>query len=168
VNATAKATPLAHEQGPRRIGASIGAVIAGFATAFFLSMAIDAGFHAAGIYPPYGVRMSNALFVLAIGYRGLVTIAGGWVTARLAPSAPLRHAVILAAVGTLAGSGGVALSLAHPELGPLWYPVVLVAMAWPCIWAGAWLSLSGAGPRRRPPPTAARWPPTRVGPADRE
>ncbi len=123
---------------PRRIGASVGAVVAGFATTFALSTAIDAGLHATGVYPPVGVRMPDALFVLALVYRGLATIAGGWVTARLAPSSPMKHAVFLAVVGILAGLGGVGVSLAHPELGPLWYPVVLVVTSVPCIFVGAW------------------------------
>jgi hypothetical protein len=137
MNTTTENARTAGAQVPRRIGASAVAVIAGFATTFALSMAIDAGLHRAGVYPPYGVRMSDALFVLAVVYRALVTVAGGWVTARLAPSGPMRHALILAVVGTLAGLGGVAVSLSHPELGPLWYPVVLIVVAWPCIWAGA-------------------------------
>jgi hypothetical protein len=126
------------EGSSRRIGASVGAVVAGFATTFALSTAIDAGLHATGVFPPLGVRMSDSLFVLALGYRGLATIAGGWLTARLAPSSPMRHAAILAVVGTLAGLGGVAVSLTHPELGPLWYPVLLVATSVPCIFVGAW------------------------------
>jgi len=115
------------------------AVIAGFVTTFILSMGIDAILHATGVYPPYGVRMSDRLFVLALAYRGLATIAGGWVTARLAPSRPMKHAAILAVVGTLAGLAGIAVSVANPELGPLWYPIALVVTALPCIWLGAWL-----------------------------
>jgi hypothetical protein len=117
----------------------VGAVLAGFATTFVLSTAIDTVLHATHIYPPYGVRMADGLFALAIAYRGLVTIAGGWVTARLAPSKPMKHALVLAGLGTLAGIGGVVVSLTHPDLGPLWYPIVLVVTAWPCILVGAWL-----------------------------
>jgi hypothetical protein len=85
-----------NEGSSRRIGASVGAVAVGFATTFALSTAIDAGLHATGVFPPLGVRMSDSLFMLALGYRGLATIAGGWLTARLAPSSPMRHAAILA------------------------------------------------------------------------
>jgi hypothetical protein len=121
----------------RRIGASVGAVIAGFVTTFVLSSAIDAVLHATGVYPRAGVRMSDGLFGLAVLYRGLAAIAGGWVTARLAPSRPMRHALILAALGSVAGLGGVAVAVTHPELGPLWYPVLLLVTALPCIWLGA-------------------------------
>lgn len=125
-------------QGPRPIARSVGAVVAGFATTFALSMGIDVVLHATGVYPAWGVRMADALFVLALAYRGLATVAGGWVTARLAPARPMGHALILAAVGTLVGLGGVAFSVNHPELGPMWYPVLLVVTAIPCVFAGAW------------------------------
>ena len=131
---------------PRRLGASIGAVAAGFATVAVLSTAIDAVLHATGVYPPIPVRMSDGLFVLALTYRGLASVAGGWVTARLAPSRPIRHGVILAAIGTLAGLGGVGVALEHPELGPLWYPIALVVSALPCIAAGVWLRVRGELP----------------------
>jgi hypothetical protein len=130
----------------RRIGASVGAVLAGFVTTFALSSAIDAVLHAAGVYPRLGVRMSDGLFGLALVYRGLAAIAGGWVTARLAPSRPMRHALILAGVGSLAGLAGVAVAITQPEIGPLWYPVLLVVTALPCIWLGArWRARLPAG-----------------------
>lgn len=129
----------------RRIGATFGAVIAGFATTFVLSVAIDALLRATGVYPPQGARMSDPLFVLATTYRILSTIAGGWVTARLAPARPMRLAMILGAIGSLAALGGVAMSLAHPELGPLWYAVGLFVTALPSVWAGAWLRVRQLG-----------------------
>jgi hypothetical protein len=116
---------------------TIGAVAAGFATTVVLSMGIDAVLHATGLYPPPPVRMADGLFVLALAYRVAATIAGGWVTARLAPSSPMRHAVALAVLGSLAGLGGVGVALAHPEWGPLWYAVALVLTAAPSVWAGA-------------------------------
>jgi hypothetical protein len=53
----------------------------------------------------------------------------------------MKHAAILAVVGIIAGLGGVALSPAHPELGPRWFPIALVLTALPCIWVGAWVRL---------------------------
>ncbi len=116
---------------------SIGAVLAGFATTFLLSVATDALLHGAGVYPPSGVRMSDGLFALATTYRVIATIAGGWVTARLAPEGRgVRLAIVLGAIGTLAALGGLGIALSHPELGPLWYAVALVATALPSTWAG--------------------------------
>jgi len=117
---------------------SIGAVLAGFATTFLLSVATDALLHGVGVYPQSGVRMSDGLFALATGYRIAATVAGGWVTARLAPEGRgVRLAIILGAIGTLAALGGVGIALSHPELGPLWYALALVVTAVPCTWAGA-------------------------------
>lgn len=117
---------------------SVGAVAAGFATTFLLSVATDALLHGVGVYPPSGVRMSDGLFVLATAYRIAATIAGGWVTARVAPPGRgVRLAVVLGAIGTLAALGGVGIALSHPELGPLWYAIALVVTALPCTWAGA-------------------------------
>jgi hypothetical protein len=121
----------------RRLGAGAIAVVAGFAATFAISTALDAVLHATGVFPPLGVRMSAALFWAATAYRALATVAGGWVTARLAPAAPLGHAAILAGLGALAGLGGVAFAVAHPALGPLWYPVALAVTGPPCVLLGA-------------------------------
>lgn len=69
----------------------IGAVVAGFLATCILSIATDLVLHAAGVFPPWGQPMSNALFLLATAYRILYTIAGGYITARLAPDRPMAH-----------------------------------------------------------------------------
>lgn len=122
---------------PRRILPSVGAVLAGFLVTFVLSVATDAALHAAVVYPPLGQRMSDPLFLLATAYRAVYTIAGGWVTARLAPHRPMRHALVLGAIGLVAATAGLVATWGRPELGPRWYPIAIVAMALPCVWAGA-------------------------------
>jgi hypothetical protein len=116
---------------------SAGAVVGGFVLTAALSVGTDAILHGAAVFPPLGVRMSDSLFALAAGYRALYTVAGGYVTARLAPSSPMAHAGVLAGIGVLAGLGGVAASLAHPELGPLWYAASIPVSAIPSITLGA-------------------------------
>ncbi|MBI5067885.1 MAG: hypothetical protein HZB56_06570 [Deltaproteobacteria bacterium] len=136
---TASATP----QAPARAAAghplrSAGAVAAGFALTFVLSVATDALLHATGVFPPFGQPMADGLFVLATAYRSVYTVAGGWLTARLAPARPMRHALVLGAVGLAAATAGaVATWNRGPEFGPHWYPLALVALALPCVWAGA-------------------------------
>lgn len=122
-------------------GRSIGAVVAGFLVTGVLSVATDAVMHATGVFPPVGVRMSDAMFVFPAVYRAAFTVAGGWVTARLAPRSPMRHAGVLAILGTLGGLGGVAAwsSGGGEALGPLWYVLTIPASAFPCILGGAWL-----------------------------
>ncbi len=126
---------------PRRLGRSIAAIGAGFVATAALSMGTDAVLHATGVFPPQGTRMSDPLFALALAYRAAATVAGGLVAARLAPYRPMAHAYVLAGLGAVAGLGGVAVSVSHPELGPLWYPIALVVTAVPCVLAGARLGL---------------------------
>lgn len=119
------------------VARSVGAVLAGFVTTAILSVATDAVCHATGLFPPVEVRMADAMFVIPAVYRALFTVAGGWVTARLAPANPMRHGWVLAGLGLLGGLGGLGVALSHPELGPLWYAASIPLSAIPCIWLGA-------------------------------
>ena len=84
--------------------ASVGAVAAGFIVTALTSTAADAVMHAVGIFPSAPRLMSDSLFALAAAYRALFTVAGGYVTAHLAPDRPMRHAWILAGIGLFAGA----------------------------------------------------------------
>ena len=119
-----------------RRGRSVGAVLAGIVAVVVLSVGTDEILHLAQVYPPWGQRMADGLFGLATAYRIVYGIAGGYLTARLAPSAPLRHAVILGLIGLVPGLLGVMVAIAKPELGPLWYPVALAVTGLPCAWLG--------------------------------
>jgi peptidoglycan/LPS O-acetylase OafA/YrhL len=122
--------------------ASAGAVAAGFLVTAVASTAADAAMHGAGVFPDSVRAMSDPLFALASAYRALFTVAGGYVTARLAPDRPMRHAWILAGIGLAAGlAGGVAYyAMAEGELGPAWYAISIPLEAVPCVWFGAWLA----------------------------
>jgi hypothetical protein len=120
---------------------SIGAVLAGFFATFILSIATDLVLHAVGVFPPWGQSMSDALFVLAMFYRTIYTLGGGYVTARLAPNKPMSHALVLGVIGLLAAiAGTVATWNKGPEFGPKWYPLALVVLAIPCVWFGGKLA----------------------------
>jgi hypothetical protein len=122
---------------PRNVKRSIGAVLAGFAAVFVLSMGTDMVLHAAGVYPPWGLVMSERLFLLATAYRIVYGLVGGYVTARLAPSRPMRHAIILGSIGTVVGLAATAATWSKgPEFGPKWYALAIAAIALPCSWAG--------------------------------
>ena len=116
---------------------SVGAVAAGIA-ANFLAVPVDLALHGAGIYPPAGQDMSDGLFALAFAYRLAFAVLGGNVTARLAPSAPMRHAWILGGIGVVLSALGAAASW---RLGHVWYPLALVVICLPASWAGARLHL---------------------------
>ena len=121
---------------PRRLGRSIGAVFAGFATVFVLSTATDAVLHATGVFPALGVRMSGALFMLATAYRCVFTVLGGYVTARLAPHKAQQHSLVLGCIGLAVATLAVVLTWGRSDLGPAWYPVMLALTALPCTLAG--------------------------------
>ncbi|MBI5473820.1 MAG: hypothetical protein HY961_15895 [Ignavibacteriae bacterium] len=115
---------------------SIGAVVAGFLTVVILSVATDAVLESTGLFPPQSepAAYTAQLLLIALVYRCIYTIAGGYVTARLAPRQPMRYALILGIVGIIAGLGGVIFSW---NLTPHhWYPIALVVTALPCTWLG--------------------------------
>lgn len=122
---------------PRRILRSLGALLAGFVVVVVLSLGTDVALHASGVFPPWGQPMSNGLFLLATAYRTVFAIAGSYLTARLAPSRPMAHALLGGAIGlVLSTAGAVATWDRGPEFGPHWYPLALVATALPCAWLG--------------------------------
>ena len=66
--------------------------------------------------------MGTPLWVLATAYRIIYGIAGGYVTARLAPDRLVRHAVILGVIGLVMSIAGAAATLGKgPEV---WTDVV--------------------------------------------
>ena len=113
----------------------VGAVLAGLVAIFAVTTATDLVMHLSGVFPPlHAPPMSGALFLLAFAYRFVFDVAGSYLTARLAPDRPMRHALALGAVGlVLSIAGAVALW----DAGPHWYPIGIAASAIPCSWLGA-------------------------------
>ena len=122
----------------RSTGRSILAVVAGFLLVFVLSLGTDQLFHVLGVYPPWGAPMyERELNLLALAYRFLYTVLGGWLVARLAPTTPTKHVTVFAAIGLLFGLLGVAGAMAmSPRLGPLWYPIGVAVTGPIGAWAG--------------------------------
>ena len=120
----------------KNLGRSVWSVIAGFLVVVFLSIGTDAVLHARGIFPPLGKGMSDGLFFFATAYRTVYAVAGSYVTARLAPSNPMKHAMIGAAIGFVLATAGAVVTW-NSDLGPHWYPVALVLTAFPTAWIGA-------------------------------
>ncbi|MEN3328886.1 MAG: hypothetical protein V7638_3693 [Acidobacteriota bacterium] len=121
----------------RNILRSAGAVLAGLLFVIIITTATDALLHATGIFPPWGQPMSDSLFLLAFAYRIVYGIAGGYITARLAPDKPVKHAVVLGAIGFVLSLAGAAATWNRgPEFGPKWYPLALIVIAIPTAWLG--------------------------------
>jgi len=127
------------------LGRSIAAVFLGFVAVVVLSLATDQLLHVLDIYPPWGQPMwSPALNLLALTYRTVYTVLAGYLTARLAPHAPMRHVAILAVIGTVAGVAGAVTALTVADLGPKWYPIALAVTAFPSVWLGGRLYRAGS------------------------
>ncbi len=124
---------------------SIGAVIAGLVVIFALSYATDAVLEAAGILQagaPLPMRGAEFLISAILVYRLAYSVVGCYIAARLAPSHPMRHTLVLGALG-LVGSIGGAIVAAQQSLGPAWYTWGLVVFALPCAWLGGRLQAKG-------------------------
>lgn len=132
---------------PRRLWRSAGAVLLGFVAVVVLSLGTDQVLHVLEVYPPWGEPMYDpGLNLLALAYRIVYTIVGGYIAARLAPRNPMRHALVLGLVGTLAGLAG-AITAIPMDLGPAWYPIALVVTGLPCTLLGGVLHRKRHGER---------------------
>jgi hypothetical protein len=124
----------------RRRLSSTAAVLGGFVTVVVLSIGTDQLFHVLEVYPPWGEPMYEArLNLLALSYRILYTVLGGYVTASLAPQTQMRHVVVLGVIGFLAGLVGAIAAISSADLGPDWYPIAIAVTGFPAVWAGGLL-----------------------------
>lgn len=113
---------------------SIWAVFAGILVNVILSTVTDFILESLGIFPP----ITEGLFItwmltVALAYRMVYTVLGGYVTAWIAPQNPMKHVWILGFIGIVLGSIGVVVGW---DLSQHWYPIALVATAIPCTWLG--------------------------------
>jgi len=114
---------------------SIWAVVAGVLFIIVVTTLVDIVLHAIGVFPPMDQPINDALALLATFYRIVISVGGAWLTARLAPDKPMKHALILGVVGVVLGLVGVAATW-NLSLGPRWYPISLVVLAIPQCWVG--------------------------------
>ncbi|HET9830311.1 MAG TPA: hypothetical protein VFP91_01320 [Vicinamibacterales bacterium] len=115
---------------------SLAALGAGVLVVVVVTTLVDIALHVAGVYPPLDQPIDNRLALIATSYRIVIGIFGAWLTARLAPNHPMKHAMILACIGVVLGLVGVVTTW-NSGLGPRWYPVALVVLAIPQSWVGA-------------------------------
>lgn len=133
---------------------SIGAVFAGLLGVVITTTFVDIVLHVLHVYPPMPdpqagtpvTPLTDGLALLASSYRVVITVAGGYLTAKLSPGRSLRDALVLGLVGTGLGILG-AVQTWNLNMGPHWYAVSLAVLAIPECWFGGWLWL-----RRHPAP----------------
>jgi hypothetical protein len=141
---------MSEAQPPRQIGRSILALLAGMFTGIFLSLGTDEVLHLAHVYSPWGASMAGyeSTLLYATLYRTVYGVAGSFMAARLAPSRPMLHAMILGILGFAVNLAGAAATWNKgPAFGPHWYPVALVVLAIPTAWLGEKLRLAQLTPR---------------------
>ncbi len=122
----------------RNTARSIMSVIAGLVVIFVLSYATDAVLESAGVMesgkalPMYG---SEGLVGFILAYRILFSVFGAWLTAYLAPRRPMKHALILGAIGVVFSVAGAFAGM-KDDLAPGWYLWGLAVLALPSAWLG--------------------------------
>ena len=114
---------------------SIWAVVAGVVVIIVVTTLVDTVLHLVHVFPPINEPINDSLALLATSYRIVISVAGAWLTARLAPDRSLKHALILGYVGVVLGLVGVVATW-NRGLGPRWYSIALVVLAVPQCWVG--------------------------------
>ncbi|MDQ6478118.1 hypothetical protein [Dyadobacter sp. LHD-138] len=113
---------------------SIVAILAGIMTIVLLSTGTDILLETLGIFPAPEKGLSIPwMLMLALIYRCVYAVVGGYITAVLAPSHGTRHAIILGVIGIIVSLIGVIVAW---DLSPHWYPIALAVTALPCTWFG--------------------------------
>lgn len=115
---------------------SVGAVVAGALVIVGVTILVDVLLHVVGFYPPMDQPINDVQSAVGTCYRIVIGIAGAWLTARLAPDRPMKHALILGYIGTALGIVGLVANW-NKALGPRWYAVAHVVLAIPEVWIGA-------------------------------
>lgn len=115
---------------------SIGAVLAGMIFIVVSHSATDLLLEKLGIFPPPDQGFHFTWMVVAATvYRSILMVAGGYLTAALAPKRPMLHVTVLGIIGIAASTIG-AIVTKPMGLSPAWYPLALIVLALPCTWLG--------------------------------
>jgi hypothetical protein len=121
----------------KNIFKSIGAILAGIIAGAVLSIITDLILEKTGVFPsPKEGLFIWWMLLLALIYRGIYTIASGYIAATLAPSKPVKHATILGIIGVVVTILG---SVANWDKSAAWYPIALIIITLPCTYLGGLL-----------------------------
>jgi hypothetical protein len=117
---------------------SAGAILAGFILVLVLSILTDILFEGSGIFPPASEPGSYLPWMLlaALIYRSIFAVAGGYVTAALAPGRAMDHVMILGIIGLVFATLGAIANWNVAMVSGTWYPVALIILTLPCVWIG--------------------------------
>jgi hypothetical protein len=114
----------------------IGAVLAGIIFIVATHSGTDYVLESLGIFTQPGEGFHTTwMVVTATIYRSIYTVAGGYVTAALAPNPPMRYVWILGLIGVVLGTIGAIVTIPM-GIAPVWYPIALVVLGLPCVLLG--------------------------------
>lgn len=117
------------------MGRSIMAVVAGFVVIAMLAFGADALLRRVtpGSFGPGGEVESVSILLIMMTYVAIFAISGCYLAARLAPSRPMRHALILGVLGLV--FNGIASSQMW-NTAPAWYHILSLVLVMPYAWVG--------------------------------
>jgi hypothetical protein len=114
---------------------SIWAVVAGFLFIAVLSFGADAIIQAISpsLFDANGATSNVAILCLSTIYVAVFATVGSYITARLAPAHPMRHALVLGGLGLLFSLIMIGKTW---SMAPAWYNVLNLVMVMPYAWLG--------------------------------
>jgi len=116
----------------------VASVAAGFVIIAVLALGTDAIIrsNAPELYSVTGRMDSWPWLVATLAYVFIYATFGCWLTGRLAPNRPMRHAMILGGRGLLFNIAGTATQWAT---APAWYHVLALSLVLPAAWLGGYI-----------------------------
>lgn len=118
---------------------SIGAVIAGFAVLAILSTITDSVLQNTGVMKAEPFEENSVwLIAIIVAYRTVFNTLACYLAARLAPSKPMKHAMIL---GTIVFALTIVGAIVMWHLPPHWYPISLAVLTLPAAWLGGKMAI---------------------------
>jgi hypothetical protein len=126
---------------------SVWAVLAGFILIGILNFGTDAIMRAMSpwAFDEVGAPTSMAILLVSMVYSAVYGVVGCYVTARLAPSSPTKHALILGVIGVLVTGMMNFMLWGHV---PGWWSIVNVLVVLPLAWLGGQLRENEIAARR--------------------
>ncbi len=115
---------------------SIGAVLAGFITIGILSGVASAILVSTGVFPNGKLPLHGSLLVIIsiLAYQAVFYVVGCFVAARLAPSKPVRHVLVLGGVGAVLNLlSGLGLSMREGAVF-FWFYLALAILSLSVAW----------------------------------
>ncbi len=118
---------------------STGAIISGFALGAILSVGTDILLDRLGIISMENFKQnSTTIILMIITYRFIFNVAGCYLTAKLAPNNPMKHCIIIGAIGTILS---ITASFAMWDKAVPFYNIAVIIISLPSAWLGGKLFL---------------------------